>query len=142
MQEIPFWRRMWLQRGLKPHTNEESTMKTVYAMMLVTGLLAVLILLQPASSHAAGDSTKGKPIYEKYCTACHGPQGKGDGPAGKMLKPPAADFTRDTSKKKSEANLREIAENGKPGTAMGPWKGQLSQTEMSDVIEYVMALRK
>jgi len=59
-----------------------------------------------------------------------------------MLKPPPADFTSATSKKKSEANLREVVENGKPGTAMVPWKSQLSETEMSDVIGYVMALRK
>jgi cytochrome c553 len=55
---------------------------------------------------------------------------------------PPADFTSATSKKKSEANLREVVENGKPGTAMVPWKSQLSETEMSDVIGYVMALRK
>jgi len=114
----------------------------LHAMVILTLLVLGLLLLQPPSIDAAGDPTKGKPIYEKYCMACHGPQGKGDGPAGKMLKPPPADFTSATSKKKSEANLREVVENGKPGTAMVPWKSQLSETEVSDVIGYVMALRK
>jgi mono/diheme cytochrome c family protein len=35
-----------------------------------------------------------------------------------------------------------IVENGKPGTAMGPWKGQLSQAELNELMEYVMTLRK
>lgn len=104
--------------------------------------LPVGLISQPSSVEAAGDAAKGKAVYEKHCMACHGPQGKGDGPAGKMLKPPAADFTSAASKKKSEADFKGIIENGKPGTAMVAWKNQLSPTEMNDVIEYVSTLRK
>jgi mono/diheme cytochrome c family protein len=111
-------------------------------VVLCSGVLLGLLLLQPLCIDAAGDLTKGKATYEKLCMACHGPQGKGDGPAGKMLKPPAADLTNAASKKKSEADLRGVVENGKPGTAMGPWKGQLSPDEMNDVMGYVMTLRK
>jgi len=114
----------------------------LHAMALFTGFLSGLLLTQPPSVGAAGDSTKGKALYEKHCMACHGPQGKGDGPAGKMLKPQAADFTSAASKKKSEADYKGIVENGKPGTAMVAWKSQLSQSERDDVIEYVMTLRK
>ena len=83
-----------------------------------------------------------KALYEKHCMACHGPQGKGDGPTGKMLTPPAADFSSAVSKKKSEAELREVIENGKPGTAMGPWKNQLAPTDLNNVLGYVTTLRK
>lgn len=106
------------------------------------GLLTCLFLLQLDPVGAAADPAKGKALYEKYCVACHGPQGKGDGPAGRMLKPPAADFASAASKKKSEAEFIQVIENGKPGTAMGPWKGQLSQVELSDLIGFVMTLRK
>lgn len=105
-------------------------------------VVPLLLLLAPALVVAAGDPTPGKAIYERHCMACHGPQGKGDGPAGKMLKPPAADFTSAGSKKKSEVDLKEAVENGKSGTAMGAWKNQLSQTEISNVLGYVGALRK
>ncbi len=114
----------------------------LHAMALFTGILSGLLLPQPPSVGAAGESTKGKALYEKHCMACHGPQGKGDGPAGKMLKPPAADFTSAASKTKSKADYKGIVENGKPGTAMVAWKSQLSQSERDDVIEYVMTLRK
>jgi mono/diheme cytochrome c family protein len=109
-------------------------------MLAVTVLGLLTAAAGPGS--AAGDPAKGKAQYEKYCVACHGPQGKGDGPAGRMLKPPAADFTSAGSKKKSEAELAQVVENGKPGTAMGPWKGQLSQAELMDLIGYLMTLRK
>src|SRR5262245_26671006 len=94
-----------------------------------TVVFMFLGLLLSQLVEAAGDPVKGKGLYEKHCVACHGPQGKGDGPAGRMLKPPAADFTSATSKQKSEPDLLQTVENGKPGTAMPPWKSQLSQTE-------------
>jgi mono/diheme cytochrome c family protein len=108
---------------------------------LWTGLVLGLLLwgTRPVD---AGDPAKGKALYEKHCLVCHGPQGKGDGPAGKALKPPAADFTSPESTKKSEVELRQVLENGKPGTGMDPWKSQLRQSEMNDLMGYVMTLRE
>ena len=70
--------------------------------------LVLGLLLWGTRAVDAGDPAKGKALYEKNCLVCHGPQGKGDGPAGKVLKPPAADFTSPESKKKSEADLRQV----------------------------------
>ena len=117
-------------------------MQALVSLILVSGSLATCLVVVELRSAAAGDLAKGKALYEKYCVACHGLQGKGDGPAGRMLKPPAADFTSAASKKKPETELRQVIESGKPGTAMGPWKGQLSQAELDDVLGYVMTLRK
>jgi len=35
----------------------------------------------------------GAEMYRSYCAACHGPNGKGDGPAASALKTPPADLT-------------------------------------------------
>ena len=113
-----------------------------YAMLLVTALLLGLVGLHLRAVEASGDAGKGKALYDKHCLVCHGPQGKGDGPAGRTLKPPAADFTSPSSMKKSEAELMQVVENGKSGTAMVPWKGQLSAAELNDLMSYVMTLRK
>lgn len=93
-------------------------------------------------SAAGGDAAKGKSIYQAKCVTCHGTQGKGDGPIGKQLKPPAGDFTSAESKKKSDAELLDVIQNGKPKTAMVAWKSQLSEAEIQDLLAYVLTLRK
>jgi mono/diheme cytochrome c family protein len=91
---------------------------------------------------AGADPAKGKPIFQSKCVTCHGPQGKGDGPLGKKLQPPAGDFSSAESKQKSDDELRDIIENGKPKTSMVAWKKQLNETEVQDVLAYVLTLRK
>ena len=91
---------------------------------------------------AGGDAEKGKPIFQSKCVSCHGPEGKGDGPVGKALKPPAGDFSSAASKKKSPEELQAIIEHGVPKTSMVAWKKQLSEAEIQDVLAYVLTLRK
>lgn len=94
------------------------------------------------SSSAAQDLGKGKAIYEQLCLTCHGPRGKGDGPTGKVLIPPATDLTSAASKKKSDADLLKIIRDGKPPTAMPAWKGQLSEQDIRDVLAYIRSLSR
>lgn len=91
---------------------------------------------------ALGDPAKGKVVYDKHCLLCHGPQGKGDGPTGKVIQPPAADFTNARSKKKPPADLLKVIEEGKANTAMVAWRRQLSDEEIQNVLAYVLTLRK
>ena len=88
-----------------------------------------------------GDAAKGKVIYQAKCVTCHGPEGKGDGPIGKALKPPAGNFSSAVSKKKSSDELQNLIANGKPKTAMMAWNKQLSEAEIQDVLAYVLTLR-
>jgi len=54
------------------------------AAVLAAGMWLVTSAARPVHAQDA------KQLYEKSCNTCHGPSGKGDGPAGKMLKPPPA----------------------------------------------------
>jgi len=38
-------------------------------------------------------AASGAEMYAQYCAACHGPSGKGDGPAASAFKTPPADLT-------------------------------------------------
>ena len=60
--------------------------------MFAVRILA-LGLTAPSGWAETGDPAKGKPTYKRLCSVCHGDHGKGDGPAGQMLKPQAADLT-------------------------------------------------
>jgi mono/diheme cytochrome c family protein len=125
-----------------PYILAKNKMPKAYVVSVIfAGLLLVLSTSYPAFA-VSGDILKGKTLFQGKCVTCHGPEGKGDGPMGKMLKPPAADFTSAASKKKSEEELRNIIENGKPNTSMVAWKGSLSDTEIQDLLAYVLTLRK
>jgi mono/diheme cytochrome c family protein len=47
----------------------------------------------PIDEIPTGYVPSGKTMYHQYCAACHGPEGKGDGPAAFTLKTPPADLT-------------------------------------------------
>jgi len=97
-------------------------------------------LTAPPGWAETGDSVKGKAVFERLCTACHGAQGKGDGPAGQMMKPPAADLTSSKIKGKPDADLFQTIQNGRPPTPMSAFKGQLSDQQIHDVVAYIRSL--
>lgn len=115
----------------------------LWATLVVLILLSFRTWMADTVVYAAGgDARKGKVVYERSCVLCHGPQGRGDGPVGKTINPPAADFTAEASRKKTDAELLATIENGRPPTAMVGWKGQLSEAEIQDVLAYVKSLRQ
>ena len=54
--------------------------------------------------------TSGKEMFQAYCTPCHGPNGKGNGPAATAMKVPPADLTRLAAKYKGVFPDMEVAE--------------------------------
>lgn len=60
-------------------------------------LLAILAVLASGSSLRAApadDTEPARAMYLRYCGACHGPNGKGDGIAGTFMRPKPTDLTR------------------------------------------------
>ena len=100
-------------------------------------LAAGVWLVGSAASAHAQDA---KQLYEKSCNSCHGPSGKGDGPASKMLKPPAADFAT-ALKGKADADIAKvIKEGGKAAgkSAMMPAFGaKLTDDQIKGVVDLV-----
>jgi mono/diheme cytochrome c family protein len=59
-------------------------------------LTAVLVLtcwLAAPGTAAAEDPAEDRRMYLKYCGACHGPHGRGDGVAGTFMSPKPTDLT-------------------------------------------------
>lgn len=62
----------------------------VRALSLCAGALAAALAAAPVD--AADDP--GRAAYLRYCGACHGPDGKGDGVAGSLMSPKPIDLTQ------------------------------------------------
>ena len=73
---------------------------------------------------------KGRSLFEKHCAACHGPQGKGNGPEAARCQPKPADLTDPAMQKEmtDSAYFWRISE-GIPGSAMPSFKRKLTDEE-------------
>ncbi len=57
------------------------------ARLIVVSSLAAALLIG-GSARAADEVPPGEAMYRRYCGACHGPSGRGDGVASSTLRPP------------------------------------------------------
>jgi len=86
----------------------------------------------------ATDLERAKGLYASRCAFCHGSAGKGDGPAGAALKPPPTNFADSAYwKTASSDSVKSAIENGKPATAMMPFKAALRADEIDDLVVYI-----
>ena len=100
----------------------------------VAGGMLIVSLAAPVSAQDA------KAIFDKNCSTCHGPAGKGDGPAGKMLKPPPADLGSVTKSMTDADVAKVITEGGKAvgkSAAMPGFKGKLTDDQIQGLVQYV-----
>jgi mono/diheme cytochrome c family protein len=87
----------------------------------------------------------GQRIYVQHCQVCHGPDGRGNGPAAPSLIPRPRDFTLGQFKYKStsagqppnDADLIRVVSDGLAASAMSSWEGVLSEAEIREVVAYV-----
>lgn len=94
--------------------------------------------LPPGVTQADLDVQVGQRIYASHCAVCHGQQGDGDTPLGRGLVPRPRDFTQaPTTGSMSDDYLAQIVTNGKPGTAMAPWRGILNAEDVRRVILFI-----
>jgi cytochrome c oxidase cbb3-type subunit 3 len=92
-----------------------------------------------------GDPAKGKAIYDTYCVTCHGPGGKGDGPAAATLPKKPADHSDGNymNPLPNEELYKAVKEGGQAigkSNAMPPWGATLNDEQVRDVLGYVRSL--
>jgi mono/diheme cytochrome c family protein len=56
-------------------------------------LWAMLLAMLPVAGVASEDQEQGRAFYLKYCGACHGESGKGDGVVSGFMRPKPTDLT-------------------------------------------------
>src|SRR5262245_5416426 len=91
---------------------------------------------------------RGKAVYDKYCTECHGREGKGDGPSAFYVAPRPRDFSTgrykirstETGSVPTDEDLVRSVRQGLYGTAMPGWDRILSDADIQDVVAYIKSL--
>jgi len=94
------------------------------------------------------DAPRGVALYARHCSVCHGPDGRGNGPAAPSLLPRPRDFTSGHFKYKStpfgepplDSDLLRTVSRGLDASAM-PYFGDLfTQNDLLEVVHYIRKL--
>lgn len=93
------------------------------------------------------EQRQGKHLYTKYCSICHGAEGKGDGFNAFSLDPKPRNFTDEHYMKAlSDARLIETVTQGGRGvnrsSFMPSWGGRLTKQEIKYLVEYIRTFAK
>jgi len=92
-----------------------------------------------ASTGAAPEGDLGAKVYVQRCVLCHGPNGKGDGPAAAGLNPKPRNHTDGSyMNSRTDEQLLQVIRNGKG--AMPAWGKVLSEEEIQAVLKHVRTL--
>ena len=106
-------------------------------------LIAADILISGTSGGVQGKESHevGKKIYLESCQNCHGPTGKGDSDMAAYLTPPPANLVAKSTQAKTDAQLRKIILEGRPGTAMTGYEGAFEEAQLADLLAYIRSLK-
>ena len=77
-------------------------------MRHIMSVIGVLLVALSATVAAADPPYDGRQLYLKYCGACHGPAGKGDGIVGTFMRVKPADLTEIAARHGGQFPLEQV----------------------------------
>jgi cytochrome c oxidase cbb3-type subunit I/II len=123
--------------GRKMEPNEEESMGIFCDCAIPrTAGPAVFFSTNLPADELARFERHGAAVFVRHCSGCHGPGGKGDGPAAVSLLPMPRDLTRVHF---SDLALSRTLWNGVPGSSMPGWH-DLPANELRALAAYVRSL--
>ncbi len=119
---------------------------SMLALAAIVTAVGLLLLWRSWATTAELNQTPTQALYQKNCAACHGSEGRGDGPAAFLLNPKPRNFRAGRFRLVTSQNLQPTRDdifrtitNGMPGTGMPAWS-QLSENDRRLLAEYVLQL--
>lgn len=107
--------------------------------------------LETALEQLQGDQgvARGQRVFARTCATCHGPDGRGDGPAAADLDPSPRDLstrqyrfrTTPSGEAPTAQDLERTIRRGLPGTSMPAFGDLFSTAEMADLVRFIRSLQ-
>lgn len=115
-------------------------------MRILSSIAVAAALALSATPAAAGDAKAGEATFKQFCATCHGPAGKGDGPAAAGLKPKPRSFhDAEWQAKVDDDYLRTVITKGGPAVGLAPlmtgWGHVVKGDKLDDVIAYIRSMK-
>lgn len=106
-------------------------------------MLWVVLGTIPAGLAASGkaDPVAGQKLYRESCQNCHGATGKGDSDMAAYLSPAPANLASKATQEKTDAQLRKVIQEGRPGTAMTGYAVSFNEDALNDLIAFIRSLK-
>jgi putative copper resistance protein D len=95
---------------------------------------------RPDVPYTAASITTGTVLYGEHCAACHGGDGRGDGPAARGLPRPPADLRAAHTAHHTAGDLYWWITNGIPAGGMPAFGARMGDEERWDLVNVVRAL--
>jgi mono/diheme cytochrome c family protein len=133
-------------QGRAPRRIVRSPWLWLALIAIVAGLaFAYRSLLQAAITPNPIPSTsqsieRGRTLWKLDCEACHGPQGRGDGPAAAALRKKPKDLTR-IARPPIFPNGIVAYRIANGGEVMPAWKSALTEQDIWDLVNFIRAQR-
>lgn len=116
---------------------------------IAAGALILFLSRAPGMPSSAGNPIPktaesiaiGRSLFLQHCVECHGSDAHGDGPLASQLNPPPADLYAAHVDYHTDMQLFDWIKGGISGSAMPGFKGQMTDQEIWNVVNYVRSLR-
>lgn len=107
-------------------------MQSLQGITIVAAIATLLVMAGTAQAQRAHT------LYASKCAGCHANDGSGNTSMGQMMHIPS--FKSPAVQKMTNAKLRVMIANGK--APMPAFKGQLTNTQIGELVQYVRTLAK
>lgn len=111
------------------------------AILSAAAALVAVVALAAGGIEARAEETPGKRLYLKYCSACHGSEGKGDGVVSQLMRPKPTDLTQVAKQHGGEfptLSMMQVIDGTKSVRAHGdpdmPVWGEVLKSQVGDTL--------
>lgn len=110
------------------------------AVAVLAAVFSLIASLASAEEIPAAAKAQADTVWQQRCSTCHGPGGKGDGPAAAALTPKPRDFTSaDWQKSVTDEHIEKVIVEG--GQAVGLSMLMTANPDLASKPDVVQALR-